>query len=131
MKAAIRSAGDGATTAADAVADRVARHARVSPGATGDDYHGVGVGVWHADPGDHGDRGDRGDRAALWSLRKLAGYLAGRDWPVRIGRERAAKVEGPLSQRVAQFERSESWTGSRWLRHPDLCRKENQQRSRW
>ena len=69
--------------------------------------------------------------ARLWSLRKLAGYLAGRDWPVRIGRERAAKVEGPLSQRVAQFERSESWTGSRWLRHPDLCRKENQQRSRW
>jgi len=65
------------------VADRVERHARVSPGATGDDYHGVGVGVgvgvWHADPGDRGDRAALEPAQAGWLFSGPG--LAGADRP--------------------------------------------------
>src|SRR5438105_4904142 len=41
-----------------------------------------------------------------WSLRKLAGYLAGRDDPVRIGRERLRPV---LHARGISFQRTRTW----------------------
>jgi len=41
-----------------------------------------------------------------WSLRKLAGYLAGRDRPVRIGRERLRHL---LHARGISFQRSRTW----------------------
>jgi transposase len=45
-----------------------------------------------------------------WSLRKLAGYLAGRDRPVRIGRERLRQV---LHARGISFQRTRTWKESR------------------
>src|ERR1700738_4015913 len=44
-----------------------------------------------------------------WSLRKLAGYLAGLGRPVRTGRERLRQV---LHERGIFFQRSLSWEGS-------------------
>jgi transposase len=44
-----------------------------------------------------------------WSLRKLAGYLAGRDRPVRIGRERLRQV---LYARGISFQRTRTWKES-------------------
>ena len=44
-----------------------------------------------------------------WSLRKLAGYLAGRDRPVRIGRERLRQV---LHARGISFQRTRTWKES-------------------
>ena len=44
-----------------------------------------------------------------WSLRKLAGYLAGRDRPVRIGRERLRQV---LHERGISFQRTRTWKES-------------------
>jgi len=44
-----------------------------------------------------------------WSLRKLAGYLAGRDRPVRIGRERLRQI---LQARGISFQRTRTWTES-------------------
>src|ERR1035438_8687198 len=41
-----------------------------------------------------------------WSLRKLAGYLAGRDRPVRIGR---GGVGGVLHARGISFQRTRTW----------------------
>jgi transposase len=45
-----------------------------------------------------------------WSLRKLAGYLAGRDRPVRIGRERLRQL---LHERGISFQRTRTWKESR------------------
>ena len=45
-----------------------------------------------------------------WSLRKLAGYLAGRDRPVAIGRERLRQI---LHQRGISFQRTRTWKESR------------------
>jgi len=45
-----------------------------------------------------------------WSLRKLAGYLAGRDRPVRIGRERLRQI---LHARGISFQRTRTWKESR------------------
>ena len=44
-----------------------------------------------------------------WSLRKQAGYLAGRDRPVRIGRERLRQV---LHARGISFQRTRTWKES-------------------
>jgi transposase len=44
-----------------------------------------------------------------WSLRKLAGYLAGRDRPVRIGRERLRQI---LRARGISFQRTRTWKES-------------------
>ena len=44
-----------------------------------------------------------------WSLRKLAGYLAGRDRPVRIGRERLRQI---LHVRGISFQRTRTWKES-------------------
>ena len=44
-----------------------------------------------------------------WSLRKLAGYLAGRDRPVRIGRERLRQI---LHARGISFQRTRTWKES-------------------
>jgi transposase len=44
-----------------------------------------------------------------WSLRKLAGYLAGPDRPVRIGRERLRQV---LHERGISFQRTRTWKES-------------------
>ena len=44
-----------------------------------------------------------------WSLRKLAGYLAGRDDPVRIGRERLRQI---LHSRAISFQRTRTWKES-------------------
>ncbi len=44
-----------------------------------------------------------------WSLRKLAGYLAGRDRPVRIGRERLRQL---LHARGISFQRTRTWKES-------------------
>jgi transposase len=44
-----------------------------------------------------------------WSLRKLAGYLAGRDWPVRVGRERLRQI---LHARGISFQRTRTWKES-------------------
>jgi transposase len=44
-----------------------------------------------------------------WSLRKLAGYLAGRDRPVRIGRERLRQL---LHARGIGFQRTRTWKES-------------------
>jgi transposase len=44
-----------------------------------------------------------------WSLRKLAGYLAGRDRPVRIGRERLRQI---LHERGISFQRTRTWKES-------------------
>jgi transposase len=45
-----------------------------------------------------------------WSLRKLAGYLAGLDQPVRIGRERLRQI---LHARGISFQRTRTWKESR------------------
>ncbi|HJY99751.1 MAG TPA: helix-turn-helix domain-containing protein, partial [Streptosporangiaceae bacterium] len=45
-----------------------------------------------------------------WSLRKLAGYLAGRDRPVVIGRERLRQI---LHARGISFQRTRTWKESR------------------
>jgi transposase len=45
-----------------------------------------------------------------WSLRKLAAYLAGRDHPVRIGRERLRQI---LHARGISFQRTRTWKESR------------------
>jgi transposase len=45
-----------------------------------------------------------------WSLRKLAGYLAGLDRPVRIGRERLRQI---LHARGISFQRTRTWKESR------------------
>jgi len=45
-----------------------------------------------------------------WSLRKLAGYLAGRDRPVRVGRERLRQI---LHARGISFQRTRTWKESR------------------
>jgi hypothetical protein len=56
-----------------------------------------------------------------WSLRKLAGYLAGRDRPVRVGRERLRQIlhargfpsSGPGPGRSPPIRTgTPSWTGS-------------------
>jgi transposase len=47
-----------------------------------------------------------------WSLRKLAGYLAGTDRPVRIGRERLRQI---LHARGISFQRTRTWKESRDL----------------
>ena len=44
-----------------------------------------------------------------WSLRKLAGYLAGRDRPVRIGRERLRQI---LHAHGISFQRTRTWRES-------------------
>ena len=44
-----------------------------------------------------------------WSLRKLAGYLAGRDRPVRVGRERLRQI---LQARGITFQRTRTWKES-------------------
>jgi DDE superfamily endonuclease len=44
-----------------------------------------------------------------WSLRKLAGYLGGRDRPVRIGRERLRQI---LHARGISFQRTRTWKES-------------------
>jgi transposase len=44
-----------------------------------------------------------------WSLRKLAGYSAGRDRPVRIGRERLRQI---LHARGISFQRTRTWKES-------------------
>jgi transposase len=44
-----------------------------------------------------------------WSLRKLAGYLTGRDRPVRIGRERLRQI---LHARGISFQRTRTWKES-------------------
>ena len=44
-----------------------------------------------------------------WSLRKLAGYLAGRERPVRIGRERLRQI---LHERGISFQRTRTWKES-------------------
>jgi transposase len=44
-----------------------------------------------------------------WSLRKLASYLAGRDRPVRIGRERLRQI---LHARGISFQRTRTWKES-------------------
>jgi len=44
-----------------------------------------------------------------WSLRKLAGYLAGRPEPVRIGRERLRQL---LHARGISFQRTRTWKES-------------------
>ncbi len=44
-----------------------------------------------------------------WSLRKLAGYFAGRDRPVRIGRERLRQL---LHARGISFQRTRTWKES-------------------
>ena len=44
-----------------------------------------------------------------WSLRKLAGYLAGRDRPVRVGRERLRQI---LHERGISFQRTRTWKES-------------------
>ncbi|HEY6312684.1 MAG TPA: IS630 family transposase, partial [Streptosporangiaceae bacterium] len=44
-----------------------------------------------------------------WSLRKLAGYLAGLGRPVRIGRERLRQV---LHERGISFQRTRTWKES-------------------
>jgi transposase len=44
-----------------------------------------------------------------WSLRKLAGYFAGRDHPVRIGRERLRQI---LHARGISFQRTRTWKES-------------------
>ena len=44
-----------------------------------------------------------------WSLRKLAAYLAGRDRPVRIGRERLRQI---LHARGISFQRTRTWKES-------------------
>src|ERR1039457_3906710 len=44
-----------------------------------------------------------------WSLRKRAGYLAGRDRPVRIGRERLRQI---LHARGISFQRTRTWKES-------------------
>jgi transposase len=44
-----------------------------------------------------------------WSLRKLAGYLAGLDRPVRIGRERLRQI---LHARGISFQRTRTWKES-------------------
>jgi transposase len=50
-----------------------------------------------------------------WSLRELAGYLAGLGRPVRIGRERLRQV---LHERGISFQRTRTWKEST---DPDLC----------
>jgi transposase len=47
-----------------------------------------------------------------WSLRKLAGYLASRPRPVRVGRERLRQI---LHQRGISFQRTRTWKESRDL----------------
>jgi transposase len=44
-----------------------------------------------------------------WSLRKLAAYLAGRDRPVRVGRERLRQI---LHARGVSFQRTRTWKES-------------------
>ena len=44
-----------------------------------------------------------------WSLRKLAAYLAGRDRPVRISRERLRRI---LHERGISFQRTRTWKES-------------------
>jgi transposase len=44
-----------------------------------------------------------------WSLRKLAGYLAGRDRPVRVSRERLRQI---LQARGISFQRTRTWKES-------------------
>ena len=44
-----------------------------------------------------------------WSLRKLASHLAGRDRPVRIGRERLRQI---LHARGMSFQRTRTWKES-------------------
>jgi transposase len=44
-----------------------------------------------------------------WSLRKLAGYLAGRERPMRIGRERLRQI---LHARGISFQRTRTWKES-------------------
>jgi transposase len=44
-----------------------------------------------------------------WSLRKLADYLADRDHPVRIGRERLRQI---LHERGISFQRTRTWKES-------------------
>ena len=44
-----------------------------------------------------------------WSLRKLAAYLADRDQPVRIGRERLRQI---LRARGISFQRTRTWKES-------------------
>ena len=48
-------------------------------------------------------------RFTRWSLRKLAGYLAGLGRPVRIGRERLRQV---LHERGISFQRTRTWKES-------------------
>jgi transposase len=50
-----------------------------------------------------------GQPFTYWSLRKLAGYLAGRDRPVRIGRERLRQI---LHARGISFQRTRTWKES-------------------
>jgi hypothetical protein len=44
-----------------------------------------------------------------WSLRKLAAHLAGRAWPVRVGRERLRQI---LHRRGISFQRTRAWKES-------------------
>jgi transposase len=44
-----------------------------------------------------------------WSLRKLAAYLAGAPWPVRIGRERLRQI---LHEHGISFQRTRTWKES-------------------
>lgn len=51
-----------------------------------------------------------GEPFTRWSLRKLAGYSAGLDRPVRIGRERLRQI---LHARGISFQRTRTWKESR------------------
>ena len=53
--------------------------------------------------------GKLGQPFTHWSLRKLAGYLAGRPEPVRIGRERLRQL---LHARGISFQRTRTWKES-------------------
>jgi transposase len=50
-----------------------------------------------------------GLRFTHWGLRELAGYLAGRDRPVRVGRERLRQI---LHERGISFQRTRTWKES-------------------
>ena len=86
-----------------AAADRAAGEARVGPGAAGDDHHGVIVTAARTRPE------KPVQPFTHWSLRKLAGYLAGLGRPVRIGRERLRQL---LHERGISFQRTRTWKES-------------------
>jgi hypothetical protein len=56
-----------------------------------------------------GPAGEASQPFTHWSLRKLAAYLAGRDQPVRISRERLRQV---LHARGISFQRTRTWKES-------------------